>query len=43
MTRPVRLGGVDYLNVRPLVHGLERFPAEVSLRFDVPSVCAQLV
>jgi chorismate dehydratase len=43
MTRPVRLGGVDYLNVRPLVYGLECFPAELSLRFDVPSVCAELL
>lgn len=43
MTRPVRLGGVDYLNVRPLVYGLERFPGDVSLRFDVPSVCAELL
>jgi chorismate dehydratase len=43
MTRPVRLGGVDYLNVRPLVYGLDRFPAEVSLRFDLPSVCAELL
>ena len=40
---PVRLGAVDYLNVRPLVHGLERYPERVTLRFDVPSVCAQLL
>jgi chorismate dehydratase len=39
----VRLGGVDYLNVRPLVHGLEAHRARVSLRFDVPSVCARLL
>jgi predicted solute-binding protein len=41
--RPVRLGAVDYLNVRPLVFGLERHPDLVSLRFDVPSVCARLL
>ena len=40
---PVRLGAVDYLNVRPLVHGLDRSPDRVSLRFDVPSVCARLL
>ena len=42
MTRPVRLGAVSYLNVRPLVYGLDR-RADVTLRFDVPSVCAQLL
>jgi chorismate dehydratase len=40
---PVRLGAVDYLNVRPLVHGLDRSADLVSLRFDVPSVCARLL
>ena len=43
VARPVRLGAVDYLNVRPLVHGLDRYPDRVSLRFDVPSVCAALL
>ena len=37
MTRPVRLGAVSYLNVRPLVEGLADHPDLVSLRFDVPS------
>jgi chorismate dehydratase len=37
---PVRLGAVSYLNVRPLVHGLDRAPG-VELRFDVPSECAR--
>lgn len=39
---PVRLGAVDYLNVRPLVHGLDADPA-FALRFDPPSVCASLL
>jgi len=43
VTRPVRLGAVSYLNVRPLVHGLDRHPDLVSVRFDVPSVCADLL
>lgn len=42
MSRPVRLGAVSYLNVRPLVYGLESQP-DVTLRFDVPSVCAELL
>ena len=49
MTRPVRLGAVDYLNARPLVHGLgEAAPTTgadptLSLRFDPPSTCAALL
>jgi len=43
VTSPVRLGAVSYLNVRPLVYGLDRHRDRVSLRFDVPSVCAQLL
>jgi predicted solute-binding protein len=42
VTRPVRLGAVSYLNVRPLVHGIDGDP-RVSLRFDLPSVCADLL
>ncbi len=38
----VRLGAVSYLNVRPLVAGLTTTPG-VSLRFDVPSLCARLL
>jgi chorismate dehydratase len=43
VTNPVRLGAVSYLNVRPLVYGLERRPDAVALRFDVPSDCARLL
>jgi chorismate dehydratase len=43
VTRPVRLGAVSYLNVRPLVYGLDKRPGEVELRFDVPSDCARLL
>lgn len=42
MTRLTRLGAVDYLNVRPLVYGLDRHPA-ISLRFDLPARCAKLL
>lgn len=40
--RPIRLGAVHYLNVRPLVYGLER-DARFTLRFDAPSRCALLL
>lgn len=43
MTGPVRLGAVSYLNVRPLVYGLDERPDAVTLRFDVPSDCARLL
>jgi len=43
VSRPVRLGAVGYLNVRPLVYGLDRHPDRVSLRFDTPAVCAALL
>jgi chorismate dehydratase len=38
----VRLGAVNYLNVRPLVYGLDGRP-DISLRFDVPAECARLL
>jgi chorismate dehydratase len=43
VSRPVRLGAVSYLNVRPLVYGLDAQADLVTLRFDVPSVCAALL
>lgn len=38
-----RLGAVDYLNARPLVHGLEKRTDLFELRFDPPSRCATLL
>jgi chorismate dehydratase len=38
----IRLGAVGYLNARPLVYQLDRSP-NFSLRFDVPSKCADLL
>lgn len=38
----IRAGAVGFLNARPLVHGLSTHP-HFSLRFDVPSVCAELL
>jgi chorismate dehydratase len=38
----LRIGAVSYLNVRPLVFGLDADPA-IDLRYDVPSVCARLL
>jgi chorismate dehydratase len=40
---PIRLGAVDYLNARPLVHGLDRRLDHFALRFDSPSRCATLL
>ena len=43
MSAPViRLGAVGYLNARPLVYRLDRSP-NFSLRFDIPSKCAELL
>ena len=36
----VRVGCVEYLNARPLVHGLDRGSELFSVRFDVPARCA---
>ena len=43
MSRPVRLGAVNYLNVRPLVYSLGAHPELVSLRYDTPAECARLL
>ncbi len=40
---PIRLGAVDYLNARPLVHGLDARSDLFALRFDPPSTCAVLL
>jgi chorismate dehydratase len=39
----IRLGAVDYLNARPLVHGLGARADRYDLRFDPPSRCAALL
>jgi chorismate dehydratase len=39
----LRLGAVDYLNARPLVHGLDACSDRFDLRFDPPSRCAALL
>jgi chorismate dehydratase len=35
-TRPIRLGGVSYLNSKPLLYGLDRDP-DIQLTLDVPA------
>ena len=40
---PIRLGAVDYLNAQPLVYGLEKRQDLFALRFDPPSLCAELL
>jgi predicted solute-binding protein len=39
----VRIGAVSFLNSRPLVRGLERWPDRFSIRYDLPRVCADLL
>src|SRR5262245_13452625 len=39
----LRLGGVGYLNDRPLTWALDRDPSRWQVRYDVPSVCASLL
>jgi chorismate dehydratase len=40
---PIRVGAVSYLNARPLVRDLERWPEQFHVRYDVPSRCAELL
>ena len=40
---PLRLGAVSYLNTKPLVYGLDAYPEQFTIRFDVPSRCAALL
>ena len=37
---PIRVSAVEYLNARPLVHGLEARTDLFDLRFDIPARCA---
>ena len=39
----IRLGAVAYLNARPLTWALDRSPQRWQIRYDVPSVCAELL
>ncbi len=39
----IRVSAVEYLNARPLVHGLEARPDLFDCRFDVPAKCASLL
>lgn len=40
---PLRLGAVSYLNTKPLVYGLDAYPDQFEVRFDVPAKCAELL
>ncbi|MCE2539176.1 MAG: menaquinone biosynthesis protein [Acidobacteria bacterium] len=39
----IRVGVVEYLNARPLVHGLDARPDLFSLQYDVPARCSALL
>jgi chorismate dehydratase len=43
LTTPYRIGAVGYLNARPLTWALHQDPARWHVRYDVPSVCAELL
>jgi chorismate dehydratase len=40
---PIRIGAVNYLNTKPLIHGLEELAPEAELVLDVPSRLADLL
>ena len=40
---PIRIGAVNYLNTKPLIHDLEALAPEAELRLDVPSRLADLL
>jgi len=40
---PIRIGAVNYLNTKPLIHGLEGLAPEAELLLDVPSRLADLL
>ena len=39
----LRMGAVSFLNSRPLVRGLERWPERFRIRYDLPRACADLL
>ena len=41
--KKIRASAVEYLNARPLVHGLNQQSDLFDLRFDVPAKCASLL
>src|SRR5712692_5734548 len=43
MTRPVRIGAVNYLNTKPLICDLEKLAPAAELVLDVPSRLAELL
>jgi chorismate dehydratase len=43
MTRPIRIGAVNYLNTKPLICDLEKLAPEAELILDVPSRLAELL
>jgi chorismate dehydratase len=43
MDTPVRIGAVNYLNTKPLIHDLEHLAPEAELLLDVPSRLADLL
>ncbi|HEV3143179.1 MAG TPA: menaquinone biosynthesis protein [Gemmataceae bacterium] len=40
MSMPIRVGAVNYLNTKPLIHDLESFHSDIVLSLEVPSLLA---
>ena len=38
MTKKLRIGAVPYMNAKPLIYGLDRYPEKIELVFEVPSL-----
>jgi chorismate dehydratase len=43
MSLPIRIGAVNYLNTKPLIHDLEKLAPQAQLILDVPSRLAELL
>jgi chorismate dehydratase len=43
MSLPIRIGAVNYLNTKPLIHDLEKLAPEAQLILDVPGRLAELL
>ena len=43
MTKKLRIGAVPYMNAKPLIHGLDQYPDEIELVFEVPSLLPNML
>ena len=43
MTKKLRIGAVPYMNAKPLIYGLDQYPNEIELVFEVPSLLPNML